>query len=55
MAKKNLERRMIPFGIDLYTIPREDPECKAIILIEEPVPLAIIPPQPRSYGQSYFP
>jgi len=54
MAKKNLERRMIPFGIDLNTIPREEPESKAIIPIAEPIPLAIIPPQPRCYGQSYF-
>ena len=54
MAKKNLERRMIPFGIDLNTIPREETETKAVIPIEEPVPLAIIPPQPRCYGQSYF-
>ena len=54
MAKKNLEKRMIPFWIDLNTISREDPERKALIPIEEPVPLAIIPPQPRCYGQSYF-
>jgi len=54
MAKKNLERRMIPFGIDLNTIPREEPESKAIVPIEEPVPLAIIAPQPCCYGQSYF-
>ena len=45
---------MIPFGIDLNTISREEPESKAIIPIEEPVPLAIIPPQPHCYGQSYF-
>jgi len=54
MAKKNSERRMIPFGIDLNTIPREEPECKAIIPIDEPVPLATIPPQPCCYGCSYF-
>jgi len=54
MSKKNLDRRMIPFGIDLNTIPRKEPESKAIIPIEEPVPLAIIAPQPRCYGQSYF-
>jgi hypothetical protein len=45
---------MIPFGIDLNTIPREDPECKAIIPIDEPVPLATIPAQPYCYGRSYF-
>ena len=45
---------MIPFGIDLNTIPREEPEYKAIIPIDEPVPLATIPSQPRCYGQSYF-
>jgi hypothetical protein len=54
MAKNNLQRTMIPFGIVLNTIPREEPESKAIIPIEEPVSLAIIPPQPRYYGQSYF-
>jgi hypothetical protein len=54
MSKKNLERRMIPFGIDLNTIPKKWTESKAIIPIDEPVPLAIIPPQPRCYGQSYF-
>jgi hypothetical protein len=54
MSKKNLERRMIPFGIDLNNIPREEPECKAIIPIEEPIPIAIIPPQPHCCGQSYF-
>jgi len=54
MAKKNLERRMMPFGIDLNTIPREEPESKAIIPIEEPIPLAIVPSQPRCYGKSYF-
>ena len=45
---------MIPFGIDLNTIPREEPESKATIPIVDPVPLAIIPLQPRCYGQSYF-
>ena len=45
---------MIPFGIDLNTIPREEPKCKAIIPIDEPIPLTTIPPQPRYYGHSYF-
>jgi len=40
--------------IDLNTIPREKPKSKAIIPIEESVPLANIPLQPRCYGQSYF-
>jgi len=44
MANRNSERRIISFEIDLNTIPREEPECKAIIPIDEPVPLAIIPP-----------
>jgi len=50
MTKKNLERRMIPFGIDLNIIPREEPESKAIIPIDEPVLLATIPAQPCCYG-----
>jgi len=54
MAKKNSERRMIPFGIDLNTIPREESVCKAIIPIDEPVPLPTIPLQPCCYGCSYF-
>jgi len=54
MSKKNLEKGMIPFGIDLNTILGEEPETIAIIPIEETVPLAIIPPQPRYYGQPYF-
>jgi len=45
---------MIPFGIDLNTIHREETESKAIIPIGEPVPLAIIPPQPCCYRQSYY-
>ena len=54
MAKENSERRMIPFGIDLNTIPREEPECKAIVPIDKHVLLATIPPQPCCYGHSYF-
>jgi len=45
MAKENSKRRIILFGIDLNIIPREELECKAIIPIDEPVPLATIPPQ----------
>ena len=52
MANENLERRMIPIGIDLKTIPREELECKAIIPIDEPVLLATIPP--HYYGCSYY-
>jgi len=54
MVKENLERRMIPYGIDLNTIPIEEPECKAIVPIYEPIPLATIPPKPHSYGRSYY-
>jgi len=49
MAKENSEKRMISYGIDLNTIPIEEPECKAIIPIDEPIPLATIPPQPHCY------
>jgi len=45
---------MIPFGIDLNTISIEEFECKAIIPIDEPIPLATIPPQPYCYGCSYY-
>jgi hypothetical protein len=54
MLKENLDRRMIPYGINLNTIPMEEPECKAIIPINEPTPLATIPPKPCSYGSSYY-
>jgi hypothetical protein len=54
MVKENLDRRMIPYGIDLNTIPMEEPECKAIVPINEPTPHAIIPPKPRNYGSSYY-
>ena len=43
---------MIPNGIDLNTIPIEEPECKAIIPIDESIPLATIPQ--HSYGCSYY-
>jgi hypothetical protein len=54
MAKENSKSRMIPFRIDLNTIPREEPEYKASIPIEESIPLATIPPQPLYYGRSYY-
>jgi hypothetical protein len=52
MTKENSERR--PYGIDLNTIPIEEPECKAIVPIDEPIPLATIPPKPHRYGCSYY-
>jgi hypothetical protein len=56
MARKEI----IPFGVDLNKLsPRED--SLAIIPIEEPLPLAIIPlkqvatvPLKRSYEQVYY-
>jgi hypothetical protein len=52
---KNTERRMIPFGIDLNKIPKEELDSKALALVSDARPLAVIPPpKPRSYGQSYF-
>ena len=56
MAKsepENLDRRLIHFGIDLNTIPREEPESKAIVLAK-PKPLASIPPKPQAYSHSYY-
>ena len=54
------DKQIIPFG----TNPRKPPpvdECLAIILVGEPLPLAIVPPKyvalvppRRSYEQSYF-
>jgi len=35
MVKENLERRMIFYGIDLNTIPIEEPFYKAIVPINE--------------------
>jgi len=54
MTKENLERRMILYGIDLNTIPIKEPECNTIISIDEPIPLATIPPTPHRYGRSYY-
>jgi hypothetical protein len=52
---KNTEKRMIPFGIDLNKIPKEEPDSKALVLVSDACPLAVIPPpKPHSYGQSYF-
>jgi hypothetical protein len=55
MAKKK-----IPFGVDLNKLPpRED--SLAIVLVEEPLPLAVIPPKQvatvplrRNYEQAYY-
>jgi hypothetical protein len=51
---KNTDKRMVPYGIDLNTIPKDDLDSKAIIPISDARPLAAIPPKPRSYGSSYF-
>jgi hypothetical protein len=53
-------KEIIPFGVDLNKLsPRED--SLATVLVEEPLPLAIIPPkqvvivpQIRSYEQAYY-
>jgi hypothetical protein len=45
---------MVPYGIDLNSIPKENPDSKALIPVSDALPLAAIPPKPRSYGQSYF-
>jgi hypothetical protein len=50
----NQDRRMVPYGIDLNSISKENPDSKALILVSDALPLATIPPKPRSYGQSYF-
>jgi hypothetical protein len=54
------EREIVPFGVDLNKIPSKE-DALAIIPVEEPLPLAIIPPKEiehvpprRTYGQSYF-
>jgi hypothetical protein len=50
----NQDRRMVPYGIDLNPIPKEDSDSKALIPVSNALPLTTIPPKPRSYGQSYF-
>jgi hypothetical protein len=50
----NHDKRIIPYGLDLNSIPKEDPNCKALIPISNAQPLAAIPPKPHSYSQSYF-
>jgi hypothetical protein len=50
----NQDRRIVPYGIDLNSIPKENPDSKALIPVSDALPLAAIPPKPCSYGQSYF-
>jgi hypothetical protein len=50
----NHDKRIIPYGLDLNSIPKEDPNCKALIPVSNAQPLAAIPPRPHSYSQSYF-
>jgi hypothetical protein len=45
---------MIHYRIDLNTIPKEEPESKAIVLSNEPTPIVTIPPSPRAHSHSYF-
>jgi hypothetical protein len=52
MASQDM--RMVPYGIDLNSIPKENSDSKALIPVSNALPLAAIPPKPRSYGQSYF-
>jgi hypothetical protein len=54
------EREIVPFRVDLNKIPLKE-DALAIVSVEEPLPLAIIPPKEvvpmpprRTYGQSYF-
>jgi hypothetical protein len=50
----NHDKRIIPYGLDLNSIPKEDLNCKALIPVSNAQPLATIPPRPHSYSQSYF-
>jgi hypothetical protein len=50
----NQDRRMVPYGIDLNSIPKENLDSKALIPVSDALPLATIPPKPHSYGQSYL-
>jgi hypothetical protein len=52
---QNTERRMIPYRIDLNKILAEDPNSKALVLVNDACPFAVIPPpKPHICGQSYF-
>jgi hypothetical protein len=52
------DKQIIPHGMDLNQIPVDN--SLAIVPVEDPLPLAIIPPKrlvpakPRSYEQPYF-
>jgi hypothetical protein len=50
----NHNKRIIPYGINFNSIPKEDPNCKALIPVSNAQPLAAILPRPHSYSQSYF-
>jgi hypothetical protein len=50
----NHDKRIIPYGLDLKSIPKEDPDCKALIPVSDATPLVAIPPRPHSYNESYF-
>jgi hypothetical protein len=50
----NHNKRIIPYGLNLNSIPEEDPDCKALILVSDDTPLTAIPVRPNSYSQSYF-
>jgi hypothetical protein len=50
----NHDNRFIPYGLNLNSIPKEDPDCKALISISDATPLTAIPTRPNSYSQSYF-
>jgi hypothetical protein len=50
----NHDKRIIPYRLNLNSIPEEDPDCKALIPVSDATPLAAIPTRPHSYSQSYF-
>jgi hypothetical protein len=50
----NHDKRIIPYGLNLNSIPKEDPDCKALIPVSDATSLAAIPTRPNSYSQSYF-
>jgi hypothetical protein len=34
----NHDKRIIPYGLNLNSIPEEDPNCKALILVSDATP-----------------